>query len=114
MQGNLIQPNERVQDLNYDFSLRDKWAKISGIDGMKFTIKPVNDSTVILRVHNLDDTKSKKISLFANDTSPFLTTYYGNLIKFQNIEETSMGANMKYEQFLKEKWNWKSVIDLDI
>ena len=45
-------------------------------------IKPWNDSTVTVRVHNLDDQKFKTVGIFANKTSPLLTTYYGNLVAF--------------------------------
>ena len=55
MQGNQLQPNERVEEPNYDFSLRDKWASVAGIDSLKMLVKPWNDSTVTVRIHNLSD-----------------------------------------------------------
>ena len=75
-------------------------------------IKPWNDSTVLVRVHNLHDEQNKTITLFASDVSPLLTTFYENTIKFSSVEETSLGGNMKYEEFLAKKWNWDSVVNL--
>lgn len=60
-------------------------------------IKPWNDTSVLVRVHNLDDDKNRTINLFANNISPLLTTFYGNTIKFDTIQEMSLGGNMKYE-----------------
>ena len=75
-------------------------------------IKPWNDSTVLVRVHNMHDEENKTITLFATDVSPLLTTFYGNIIRFSSVEEMSLGGNMKYEEFIARKWNWESVVNL--
>ena len=75
-------------------------------------IKPWNDSTVLVRVHNMHDEENKTITLFATDVSPLLTTFYGNIVRFKSVEEMSLGGNMKYEEFIARKWNWESVVNL--
>jgi hypothetical protein len=92
--------------------LRDKWAAVSGIDNVKMLIKPWNDTTVTLRIHNLNDQLTRTVGLFSGKISPILTTYYGNQIKFKSLEESSLGGNMNYQKFLNNKWNWKEVVDL--
>ena len=52
------------------------------------------------------------MGLYAGSISPYLTAYYGQTAKFDRIEEMSLGGNLKYEEFLKNKWNWKEVVDL--
>jgi hypothetical protein len=61
------------------------WKKQSGLDNIKFMIKPFNDSTVILRIHNLNDKSLHNIGLYANKTSTFLTSYYGKKAIFSEI-----------------------------
>jgi len=51
---------------------------VSNIDGIKTMIKPINDSTLVLRVHNLNDKDSKQIGLFVENVSPILTAFFGN------------------------------------
>lgn len=79
---------------------------------MKLFVKPWNDSTVLMRVHNLHDEANQTVNLFSDKISPLLTTFYGNMIKFETIEEMSLGGNMKYEEFLKKKWNWDKEVKL--
>lgn len=44
---------------------------------IKFSIRAWNDSTLLMRVHNLHDTETAKITLFASNTPVFLTSFYG-------------------------------------
>jgi hypothetical protein len=75
-------------------------------------IKPINDSTVVVRVHNLNDKEAKEVKLFAGDISPLLTAFYGSLAKITKVEERSLGNNMNYQEFIESKWNWETVVDL--
>ena len=85
VQGNLIQPNERVEEPNYDFELRDKWAQVSGFDHVKLLIKPWNDTTTTVRIQNLHDSQTQTVGLFSGNTSPILTTFYGNDVEFNTL-----------------------------
>ena len=85
IQGNEIAPNERIEKSVSNFEEREKWAKLTNIEEVKLLIKPWNDSTVLLRVHNLNDKENKTVTLFASDVSPLLTTFYGNTIRFSSI-----------------------------
>ena len=49
-------------------------------------MKPWNDSTVLIRVHNLNDDNNRTVHLYASNVSPLLTTFYGNVVKFDYIE----------------------------
>ena len=69
-----------------DLETREKWAKLTNIEEIKLLIKPWNDSTVLVRVHNLNDKDNQTVNLFASDVSPLLTTFYGNTIRFSSIE----------------------------
>lgn len=60
----------------------------------------------------MHDEESIKVGVFANKTSPLLTTYYGRTVTFNSITEQALGGNMDYSQFINSKWNWKSVTDL--
>lgn len=60
----------------------------------------------------MHDEQEIKVGLFANKTSPLLTTFYGRTATFASITEQSLGGNMEYSQFVNAKWNWKNVIDL--
>lgn len=60
----------------------------------------------------MHDEKEMKVGLYANKTSPVLTTYYGRTVNFGSITEQSLGGNMEYSQFINSKWNWKNVTDL--
>jgi hypothetical protein len=79
---------------------------------LKFTIRPFNDSTVVLRIQNMDDFEEITVGLFAGKHSPLLTTFYGRTVSFESITEQSLGGNMNYSQFVNNKWNWKEVVDL--
>lgn len=35
--------------------MKKDWLEVSRLDGLKTLIKPINDSTLLLRVHNLND-----------------------------------------------------------
>ena len=65
-----------------------------------------------MRVQNLHDEANQSVVLFSDNISPLLTTFYGNMVKFTSIEEMSLGGNMKYEEFIKNKWNWDHVVKL--
>ena len=112
IQGNSISPTTRVEDTEVDYVTRNEWNSIGNIENIKFTVRPFNDSTTVLRVYNMHDEEDVTVGLYAERRSPLLTTYYGRTVGFNKIEETSMGANMNYGQFLNNKWNWKSVVDL--
>lgn len=75
-------------------------------------IRPFNDSTTILRIHNLNDSDSVSVGLFAGKVSPLLTTYYSRTVTFDEITEASLGGNMPYSKFLNDKWNWNNVVNL--
>lgn len=55
IQGNALDANERVEDFNPIVNLRKDWAKLSNNDNLKFNVKSWNDSTLLLRIHNLHD-----------------------------------------------------------
>lgn len=112
IQGNVISPNARVEEFDADFFERNKWNGISNIENLKFSIRPFNDSTTILRVHNLHDKDNMTIGLFADNSSPLLKTFYGRTLTFSKISERSLGGNMEYSDFINSKWNWNNVIDL--
>ncbi len=112
IQGNTLSPNARVEDNEIDVAKRNQWNSVSNIDDLKFTIRPFNDSTTIVRVHNLNDSAEMTIGLYADKVSPILTTYYARTVMFEEIKEASLGANMDYSKFLNDKWNWKNVVDL--
>lgn len=77
---------------------RLKWEKKSGYKDVKFTVKAWNDSSVLLRVNNMNDEKNVSVELFSSDRiCTFLTSYYGNLIRFNEIVETNMGGNIEYK-----------------
>jgi hypothetical protein len=61
----------------------------------------------------MHDEQEIKVGLFANKTSPLLTTFYARTATFASITEQSLGGNMEYSQFVNAKWNWKNVIDLN-
>lgn len=112
IQGNLFSANQRVEDTEIDISKRNQWNGISNLDSLKFSIRPFNDSTTILRVHNLNDSDTVTVGLYAGKISPILTTYYARTVTFDNISEASLGGNMPYGKFISDKWNWNEVIDL--
>ena len=62
-----------------DSATRGVWTAMSKLDNpnIKFSIRAWNDSTLLMRVHNLHDTETAKITLFASNTSVFLTSFYG-------------------------------------
>jgi len=64
---------------------RNEWNQISNLDNLKFTIRPFNDSTTIVRIHNLHDTETSTIGLFAGKFSPLLTTYYARPVSFEDV-----------------------------
>lgn len=41
-----------------------------------------------------------------------LTSFYGSVLAFEKIYETTLQGNQPYEQFVQKKWNWHQVIDL--
>lgn len=53
------------------------------------------------------------VGLFADKHSPLLTTFYGRTVTFKEIEEMALGGNMKYSEFLGEKWNWRRIVNLE-
>ncbi len=55
IQGNTVSPSERIEDADVDIEKRNEWNQLSNLDDLKFMIRPFNDSTTILRVHNLND-----------------------------------------------------------
>lgn len=112
VQGNSLSPSERVESTEVDVEKRNKWNAISNIDDIKFSLRPFNDNTTVLRIQNLNDSSSTTVGLFANQVSPFLTTYYARTVTFSNITEASLGGNMPYSKFITEKWNWKKVVNL--
>lgn len=75
-------------------------------------IRPFNDSTTIVRVHNMDDSQTLTVGLFATNHSPLLTTFYERTVNFSSVVEQSLGGNMDYSEFINNKWNWHKVIDL--
>lgn len=75
----------------------NEWTQYSGLNGLKTLIKPINDSTVVVRIHNLDDSQLKKVKIFVGEVSPLLTAFYGNLVHIKNVEEKSLGNNMHYQ-----------------
>ena len=97
IEGNQISPNERVEEFKSDYNKRERWAQFSGLEKVKLFVRPWNDSTVLMRVHNLHDESNETVNLFADNICPLLTTFYGNMIKFKSIEEMSLGGNLKYE-----------------
>ena len=86
MQGNSISPSARVESTEIDVEKRNKWNAVSNIDNIKFSVRPFNDSRTIVRVHNLNDSSSITIGLFADKVSPLLTTYYARTVAFSSIE----------------------------
>ena len=52
-----------------------------------------------LRIQNIYDDVPVKVGLFVDSLSlsPYLSTYYGNGVYFQSLEELSLGGNIKYE-----------------
>lgn len=100
--------------MEVDSKLRDEWNSKANINNIKFFIRPFNDSTTIVRVQNLHDEKETTVGLYADKTSPFLTTYYAKTITFSSVEELSLGGNMNYGEMLNRKWNWQKVIDLSM
>lgn len=112
VQGNAIPVGKQLDPAGSDFNKRAQWNSASNIENLKFSLRPFNDSTTILRLHNMHDEQEIKVGLFANKTSPLLTTFYGRTASFESITEQSLGGNMEYSQFVNAKWNWKNVIDL--
>lgn len=49
------------------------------MNNLKTLVKPINDTTVVVRIHNLDDSQPKKVKIFVGQVSPLLTAFYGNL-----------------------------------
>jgi Cft2 family RNA processing exonuclease len=94
IQGNALSSNARVEEFDVDFETRDEWNGVSNINGLKFTVRPFNDSTTVVRVHNMDDKAELTVGLYANDSSPLLTTFYGRTVSFSKITENSLGGNM--------------------
>lgn len=117
MQGNALDANERVQDISA-LPIRDEWAALSNLDKIKFNVKPWNDSTLLLRLHNLHDENTEKVTLFGNGVadksvvSVFLTSYFGRELVGDNIQEMSLAGNMKYSAFIDNKWNLNNFINL--
>ena len=50
-----------------------------------------------LRIQNIYDDVPVEVGLFVDSLSPYLSTYYGNGVYFQSLEELSLGGNIKYE-----------------
>jgi hypothetical protein len=55
VQGNKLSPDKVVDSAATDFEKRNQWNAVSNIDNLKFSIRPFNDSTTILRLHNMHD-----------------------------------------------------------
>lgn len=85
---------------------------MSNIDDLKFCLRPFNDTSTILRLHNMHDEKEITVGVFAGRHSPLLTTFYGRSLSIGSITEQSLGGNMDYAQFINSKWNWHNVVDL--
>jgi hypothetical protein len=37
----------------------EEWTKFSGLRDLKTLVKPINDTTLLVRIHNLDDKQDK-------------------------------------------------------
>jgi hypothetical protein len=107
-----VERGSKFESAGVDFDKRSQWNSASNIENLKFSIRPFNDSTTLLRLHNMHDQQEIKVGLFANKTSPMLTTFYARTVTFSSVSEQSLGGNMDYAQFVSSKWNWKSVVDL--
>lgn len=105
-------PNSRPVGSQRNLAKRAEWEQISNISPLKFSVRPFNDSTVILRIQNMDDIEEITVGLFADKHSPLLTSFYARTVSFQSITEQALGGNMNYSQFVNNKWNWKQVVDL--
>ena len=60
----------------------------------------------------MNDELDINVGLFASQHSQLLTTFYGRTVSFSSVEELSLGANMKYSEFINAKWNWDKVVNL--
>ena len=70
----------------------------TGLNKIKFMVKPWNDTSVTLRVQNLHETLNQPVSLYTSDNiSPLLTAFYGNVVEFDEINEMALGGNIKYK-----------------
>ena len=87
----------------------------SGLSGstFKFSVKAWNDSTLLLRVQNMDDTNPAKTTLYATNISVVLTAFYSRELVFDEIHETTIQGNQRYDKFLEDKWSWHKLADLD-
>jgi hypothetical protein len=94
IQGNALSASKKIDPAGTDFEVRNEWNSASNIDNLKFSIRPFNDSTTILRIQNMHDEQEIKVGLYANKTSPLLTTFYGRAVTFGSITEQSLGGNM--------------------
>lgn len=114
IQGSAVSSSERVTAENHQLtSARSEWETKTGINDVKFQVRPYNDSSVLLRVFSMREDANTSVELFSADkVCTFLTAYYGNQVKFSEAYETSLGGNMKYEQFVAGKWNWHQVVNL--
>ena len=111
VQGNALDSNERVEDVSPIEDIRREWTSLSILDNVKFNVKPWNDSTLLLRLHNLHDERRLNLTLFANGTVAnsitcvFLTSFFGRELLGDNIEEMSLAGNLRYKEFVERKWN---------
>lgn len=92
-----VESSERIEDYSVNLDPWREWATLSGSQSTKFWVRPWNDSSVTLRIQNNNDENSTRVGLFAGKVSPYLTTFFGNVMEFDSIEEMSLGGNMKYE-----------------
>ena len=59
---------------------------LAGIKDIKFQVKAWNDSTTILRLHNLHDSAYKSVTLFSsNNICIFLSAFYSKSVSFTKI-----------------------------
>lgn len=117
-QGLYLQAHElpevsRIEDITEEWKARTDWATLSQIDNLKFNVRAWNDSSMLLRVHNLHDKANVSFTLFAGKTSTFLTSFYGRELMFDSIYEVNLLGNMRYETFLDNKWNWNKVMSTE-
>jgi hypothetical protein len=96
IQVNEIEPQLKYEQPSKSANQRNIWAARSGIENTKFWIRVWNDTSITLRIQNIYDDVPVKVGLFSDKLSPYLSTYYGNGFYFSELEELSMGGNIKY------------------
>lgn len=64
IQANTLLSNERVEEMQDISELDRLFEDISGIKDIKMNIRFYNDTTVLLRLHNLNDYKVVKTVLY--------------------------------------------------